>query len=80
MPNYRVWYRDVEEPLEFSTAYRCSEAEILDHIVAHEQITPLVTPAATEAPAATSLRQRIAENHLAPVRYTEDESEINIIQ
>jgi hypothetical protein len=71
MPFYRVWYRNNEEPLEFSTPGRCSEAEIIDHILAHEHIE-------RDDPTAT-VQQLIARHHLAPVRYTEDESEMNAI-
>jgi hypothetical protein len=71
MPNFRVWYRDNEEPLEFATAYRPSDIQILEQILAHEKI-----PAADAGTTATEL---IAANQLAPVRYTEDESEINVI-
>ena len=74
MPLYRVWYRDIEEPLEFSTASRASEAEIVGHVLAQEKIG---TPA--DAGGAPSLKELIARHKLAPVRYTEDESEINNI-
>lgn len=83
MPNYRVWYRDNEEPLEFATAYRCSEAQIVDQVFAHEKIAPSAAASAgsgDSGAAAPSVQERIADYHLAPVRYTEDESEINIIQ
>ena len=79
MPNYRVWYRDNEEPLEFATAYRCSEQQILEQVFAHEKIAPS-DGSGNSGAAAPSVQERIAANHLAPVRYTEDESEINIIQ
>ncbi|MRX06552.1 hypothetical protein GJ697_01735 [Pseudoduganella sp. FT25W] len=71
MPFYKVWYKDNEEPLEFSTAGRYSEEQIVEHLFAHEQI-------AAPAPGST-LKERIAGSGLAPVRYTEDESEISII-
>jgi hypothetical protein len=70
MPIYRVWYRDNTEPLQFAAPNRCSEAEILDHIFAHEQIEPL---------AASSVKERIEKSNLGSVRYTEDESEMNLI-
>lgn len=74
MPSYSVWYRNNPEPIEFVTAYRCTETQIVDHILAHEQI------ASPEAASATaSVQEIIASNHLAPVRYTEDESETNTI-
>jgi hypothetical protein len=71
MPFYKVWYRNNPEPIEFSTAGRSSEAQIIAQIFAHEKI-------AEGAPGST-LTERIAANNLAPVRYTEDESEISTI-
>jgi hypothetical protein len=73
MPIYRVWYRDNTEPLQFAAPNRCSESEILDHIFAHEQIVP------DPASAAPSVKELIDKNNLGQVRYTEDESEINVI-
>ena len=70
MPTYRVWYRNNEEPLAFATPGRISEAEILDRVLAHEGIAP-TGPATVPA--------LIASHGLAPVRYTEDESEMNTI-
>jgi hypothetical protein len=70
MPTYRVWYRDNPEPLEFTTPNRFSEAEILDRVIAHEDIVPS---------AVSTVKELIAQSHLAPVRYTEDESEMNTI-
>ncbi|ALK97842.1 hypothetical protein AB595_16290 [Massilia sp. WF1] len=83
MPSYRVWYRDIAEPLVFDAASRCSEMEILEHIFAHEHInssTDLAAQARDPAQPAPTVQYLIASNHLAPVRYTEDESEINIIE
>ncbi len=74
MPSYSVWYRNNPEPLEFATAYRCTETQIVDHILAHEK---LASPGAD--PAMPSVQDIIASNNLAPVRYTEDESETNTI-
>jgi hypothetical protein len=74
MPIYRVWYRDNTEPLQFAAPNRCSESEILDHIFAHEQI------AADPASAALDVKALIEKNQLGQVRYTEDESEINVIE
>lgn len=74
MPNYSVWYRDNEEPFEFVTAYRCQDVQILEHVLAHENITP---PPATDTPA--SVRDIIAQNKLGQVRYTEDESEMTVL-
>jgi len=73
MPLYQVWYRDSEAPLAFTAASRCSEEEIVQHILAHEH---LAAPAGGEHASAQAM---IAANKLAPVRYTEDESEINRI-
>jgi hypothetical protein len=70
MPVYRVWYRDNTEPLQFAAASRCSESAILDHIFEHEQIEPV---------AAADVKERIEKNNLGQVRYTEDESEMNVI-
>jgi len=70
MPNYCVWYRDNEEPLQFTTPGRISEAEILDQVLAHEGIEPA---------GPTTVQALIASHNLAPVRYTEDESEMNTI-
>jgi len=61
MPVYRVWYRNNEEPLQFATPGRYSEAQIVQHVLAHEGIA--------EQDRST----------LGPVRYTEDESEMNTI-
>ena len=74
MPMYQVWYRDIEEPLAFTTASRCTEEEILQRILAHEGVA---APAGQEDASASAL---IGANKLAPVRYTEDESEINRIE
>jgi len=82
MPSYRVWYRDIPEPLEFVTASRCSDSELLDHIFAHEHIVPSVIPGQRGDPAspAPTVQELIAQHNLAPVRYTEDESEIQRIE
>jgi len=61
MPVYRVWYRNNDEPLEFTTSGRYSEAQILEHVLQHEGV---------------GAQDR---NTLGPVRYTEDESEMNTI-
>lgn len=70
MPIYRVWYRNNEDPLDFATPGRCSEAEIVDRILDHEHI---------ERGAPATVQALIARHDLAPVRYTEDESEMNTI-
>jgi hypothetical protein len=83
MPSYRVWYRDIPEPLEFDTIGRCSDMDILDRIFTHEHIVPSVIPPAQRGDAASAtptVQELIARNKLAPVRYTEDESEMNTIQ
>lgn len=74
MPHFRVWYRDNPEPLEFATAYRPSELQIVEQILSHEKIA--VADRGADGNTVTAL---IAANSLAPVRYTEDESEINVI-
>jgi hypothetical protein len=70
MPTYRVWYRNNEEPLEFTTPGRISETEIVEHVLEHERI---------ERAGASNLQELVASHGLAPVRYTEDESEMNAI-
>lgn len=70
MPTYRVWYRNNEEPLEFATPGRISEAEIVDRVLEHERI---------ERGAPSTVKELVASHGLAPVRYTEDESEMNAI-
>ena len=72
MPSYSVWYRNNPEPLEFATAFRCTEAQILDHVLTQEQIAPPAAPA-------PGVKELIATHKLAPVRYTEDESEAHTI-
>ena len=82
MPSYSVWYRNNPEPLEFATAYRCTELQILEHIFAKENIALAAAPAArAEMPVAAgpSAQELIVAHQLAPVRYTEDESEANTI-
>ena len=82
MPSYSVWYRNNPAPLEFATAYRCTELQILEHIFAQEKIAPAITPpAGDDMPVATGpgVKELIATHQLAPVRYTEDESETNTI-
>jgi hypothetical protein len=74
MPSYSVWYRNNPEPLEFATAFRCTEVQIVDHILDHEKIAP-----GAEAAPSPSASELIASNALAPVRYTEDESEMQTI-
>jgi hypothetical protein len=61
MPVYRVWYRNNDEPLEFATPGRSSEAQIVRHVLEHEGLGEQ------------------DRNALGPVRYTEDESEMNTI-
>ena len=69
MPIYRVWYRNNEEPLEFATPGRISETEIVEHVLEHERIER----------GASTVQELVASHNLAPVRYTEDESEMNAI-
>ena len=62
---------DVIEDLPFAAAPgRSSEGEILDHVLEHERI---------ERGAPAAVQELIARHRLAPVRYTEDESEMNTI-
>jgi hypothetical protein len=72
---YACLQRLVPEPacsLEFVTAYRCTELQIVAHILAQEKI---VVPAG-DTP---GVRELTAMHVLAPVRYTGDESEANTI-
>ena len=66
MPLYKVWYRNNPQPLEFSTAGMCREDDIVERILTHENLARDTTQTPQEL---------IARNKLAPVRYTEDESE-----
>lgn len=70
MPTYRVWYRNNEEPLEFASASRLDDIAILERVFEEEQIDQSVV---------RSAKEMIATNALGPVRYTEDESEMNTI-
>jgi hypothetical protein len=72
MPGYSVWYRNNPAPLEFVTAYRSTELQIVEHILAQEKI-------AMPAGDTPGVKELIAMHALAPVRYTEDESEANTI-
>lgn len=78
MPFYKVGYRNNPEPLEYSSASILHEDKVLDLVLQRGNIithsipdAPLGTPASTSP----SLKEIIARNNLAPVRYTEDESE-----
>lgn len=71
MPFYKVWYRNNAEALEFSSASRVREEEIIERIFARENIA---APAAGNG-AAPSVSELIKSNNLAPVRYAEDEGE-----
>jgi len=78
MPFYKVWYSNKTEPLEFSTAGRCREEEIVDRILAEEHIVAHEIADANRGDAGgpgPSLKEIIARNNLAPVRYAEDEGE-----
>lgn len=78
MPFYKVWYSNKTEPLEFSTAGRCREEEIIDRVLAKEAMVPYQGADAIRGErgdTAPSLNEIIANNNLTPVRYTEDESE-----
>lgn len=78
MPFYRIWYRNNSEPLEHSSASILHEDKILDLVLQKENIVAHLIPDAVRGgPASTgpSLKEIIAQNNLAPVRYTEDESE-----
>lgn len=72
MPMYSVWYRENEEPFAFVATTRCSEVEIVRRVLTHANI-------AAPVQAGDTAHALIAGNELAPVRYTEDESEMNVI-
>jgi len=71
MPFYKVWYRNNPQPLEFSSAARVRDEEIVQRIFQHESID---SPAAADGQSPT-LGALVAANGLAPVRYAEDEGE-----
>jgi hypothetical protein len=71
MPFYKVWYRNNPQPLEFSSAARVRDAEIVARIFQHENINPPVLADGQSS----NLGALIAANGLAPVRYAEDEGE-----
>lgn len=71
MPFYKVWYRNNSQPLEFSSAARVRDEEIVERIFQHENIAH---PATANGPSPT-LGALIEANGLAPVRYAEDEGE-----
>ena len=75
MPGYSVWYRNNPTPLQFVTAYRSTELQIVEQILAHEKIAPPVDG----APGGPGVKELIAMHALGSVRYTEDESEMNTI-
>lgn len=78
MPFYKVWYRNNPEPLEYSSASILHEDKVLDLVLQKENIIAHLIPDAMRGGPASispSLKEIIARNNLAPVRYTEDESE-----
>ena len=83
MPLYKVWYKNVDEPLQFSSIGRCSEEEIVLKVLAHEGAAGQL--AADRARGGQtdlqrpSLAELIEHGGLGSVRYTEDESEMNAI-
>lgn len=70
MPFYKVWYRNNPQPLEFASAARVRDEEIVQRIFQHENI---YSPAA--AGQSPTLGELIEASGLAPVRYAEDEGE-----
>lgn len=83
MPLYKVWYKNVDEPLQFSSIGRCSEEEIVLKVLAHEGTTEQLAAERASADHADrpplSLAELIKHGGLGSVRYTEDESEMNAI-
>lgn len=71
MPFYKVWYRNNPQPLEFSSAGRARDEEIVNRIFQHENID---IPAVSDGQA-TTLGALVKAHGLAPVRYAEDEGE-----
>lgn len=83
MPLYKVWYKNVDEPFEFSAIGRCSEEEIVLRVLAHEgtagRLVADPTPGDQSERQRPSLAELINTGGLGSVRYTEDESEMNAI-
>ncbi len=83
MPLYKVWYKNVDEPLQFSSIGRCSEEEIVLKVLAHEATAGQFVPDRARGDQADRQRPSLAElikhGGLGSVRYTEDESEMNAI-
>lgn len=65
MPLYTVRYRNDQE-LTFTSAGILREQQIVERLLAHEQIAPQ---------AEHDWKEILATNNLTPVLYTEDESE-----
>ena len=81
MPTYQIWYRDNEEPFIIDRASRLSDKQIVEEVMERERIAlPPVAPAGTDHAVPTpDAAELIAKNGLAPLRYTEDESEMHTI-
>lgn len=80
MPYYQVWYRNNPQPLEFSSAARVRDEEIVARILEHEGIGAADATEGTGATGVTdgqppTLGALIQAHGLAPVRYAEDEGE-----
>ena len=77
MPLYQVRYRGDKE-LRFTSPSILREEQIVERILAEERIIKHVLEdriCGDEQGSAPSLREIIAANDLAPITYTEDESE-----
>jgi hypothetical protein len=83
MPLYKVWYKNVDEPLQFSSIGRCSEEEIVLMVLQHEGMAEQLVADRARGDQADRQRPSLAEliknGGLGSVRYTEDESEMNAI-
>ncbi|WP_444843691.1 hypothetical protein [Duganella caerulea] len=77
MPLYQVRYRGDKE-LSFNSPSILREEQIVERVLAEEQIAPrllLDKPRGGKQEPGPSLQEVIAANNLAPIVYTEDESE-----
>lgn len=82
MPQYQVWYKGNEEPFEFASIGRLSDAEIVGKILEREHIAGFLITDKNRGQAGDAeppLSETIRRNGLAPVKYTMDESEMIVI-
>ncbi|WP_332855148.1 hypothetical protein [Duganella sp. S19_KUP01_CR8] len=82
MPQYQVWYKGNEEPFEFASIGRLSDAEIVGKILEKEHIIGFLITDKNRGQAGDvepPLSETIQRNGLTPVKYTMDESEMIVI-